>query len=265
MTGSTKHCSVKVRSTKSRSRSRFTWGKQTSPWGSFDSSCRQRDTRRRPSGKAPVRGFANGNSRGANKNWLNPGFAQTDDHPVVCVSWNDAVEFCNWLSKKEGKTYRLPTEAEWEYSCRAGSKGRWSFGDDEGELLDYARFCSNSQGHAWPVAGLKAECVGPLRHARQCLGVVSGRVTMPNYYKTSPPKDPPGPGAGDERVLRGGSWCFLPGALSLGVPCQEHSRRPLRRRRLSCRASRLASCRRPEREWAEDRSSGVRRPRAPCW
>jgi serine/threonine protein kinase len=74
----------------------------------------------------------------ANKNWLNPGFPQTDDHPVVCVSWNDAVEFCNWLSKQEGKNYRLSTEAEWEYSCRAG---------------------------CW----IEGECVGSLRHPRQCL------------------------------------------------------------------------------------------------
>jgi formylglycine-generating enzyme len=53
--------------------------------------------------------------------WRNAGFEQTDEHPVVNVSWNDAVAFCQWLSKKEGKTYRLPTEAEWEYACRAGT------------------------------------------------------------------------------------------------------------------------------------------------
>ena len=50
--------------------------------------------------------------------WTKPGFEQTDEHPVVCVSWNDAVAFCKWLSGKEGKPYRLPTEAEWEYACR---------------------------------------------------------------------------------------------------------------------------------------------------
>ena len=53
-------------------------------------------------------------------NWREPGFPQEDIHPVVNVSWNDAVAFCAWLSRKEEKAYRLPTEAEWEYACRAG-------------------------------------------------------------------------------------------------------------------------------------------------
>lgn len=62
--------------------------------------------------------------------WQSPGFEQTDAHPVVCVSWNDAVAFCDWLSKKESRTYRLPTEVEWEYACRAGTETIYSFGDD---------------------------------------------------------------------------------------------------------------------------------------
>jgi formylglycine-generating enzyme required for sulfatase activity len=58
---------------------------------------------------------------------------------VVFVTWQNAVDFCNWLCEKERKTYRLPTEAEWENSCRAGQAGtRYGFGDDEAQLANYA-------------------------------------------------------------------------------------------------------------------------------
>jgi formylglycine-generating enzyme required for sulfatase activity len=62
------------------------------------------------------------------------GFDQGHDHPVVMVSWNDAQAFCQWLSKKEGQTYRLPTEAEWEYACRAGTNTRYAFGNESTQL-----------------------------------------------------------------------------------------------------------------------------------
>ena len=65
-----------------------------------------------------------------NANWYNPGFSQSDDHPVVCVSWDDARAYVSWLSRKTGQKYKLLTEAEWEYVARAGTTTPYHFGSD---------------------------------------------------------------------------------------------------------------------------------------
>ncbi len=96
---------------------------------------------------------------GAEYNWRAPDFSsksdQKDDEPVVRVSWNDAVKFCAWLSQKEKKSYELPTEAQWEYACRAGTTTAYSFGDDLQMLGDYAWFQGNSGRHTHPVGSKK--------------------------------------------------------------------------------------------------------------
>ena len=88
---------------------------------------------------------------------------EADNHPVVNVSWNDAVAFCQWLSETEGKEYRLPTEAEWEYACRAGTTTRYSFGYDAGQLGEYVWHSGNSGGriiHVFTcVAAFRDRCL----------------------------------------------------------------------------------------------------------
>jgi formylglycine-generating enzyme required for sulfatase activity len=82
-------------------------------------------------------------------------FKNNPQNPVECVSWNYAKAFCQKLSRITGKTYRLPTEAEWEYACRAGTTTRYYFGDDANQLGDYAWYYGNSGGKTHPVGQKK--------------------------------------------------------------------------------------------------------------
>jgi len=125
------------------------------------------------------------------------------DRPVASVSWKEAQEFCLELSRKEGATYRLPTEAEWEYACRASAAAVT-------DLAAVAWYSENSDGTAHPVA-LKAPNAWGLF---DMLGNVA-EWTMDVYapYPRDDAKDPTGPPAGPTRVVRGGSWRSFPPAL----------------------------------------------------
>ena len=130
------------------------------------------------------------------------------NHPVEQVSWGDAVKFCKKLSdlpeeKKAGRVYRLPTEAEWEYACRAGSKSAYSFGESSKSLGDYAWFYENSNGQTHPVGEKKANAWG--------LYDMQGNVWewCSDWYGQYPKgavSDPVGPREGSFRVIRGGSY-----------------------------------------------------------
>jgi len=135
------------------------------------------------------------------------------NYAATYVSWDDAVAYCKKLSEKEGKTYRLSTEAEWEYACRAGSETRWSFGDDEKVLGDYAWYNENADDIGEEYAhqvGLKKPNAFGLYDMHGNVFEWCHDYYEEDYYQQSPEKDPQGPesAADGYRVLRGGSWCL---------------------------------------------------------
>jgi formylglycine-generating enzyme required for sulfatase activity len=143
--------------------------------------------------------------QGREFNWRNPGFAQTDNHPVVEVGWQDAVMFCAWAGRQAGRKMRLPTEAEWEYACRAGTQTAYHFGDDPRELSEYSWYSANSKEGTHPVGTKKPNAWG--------LYDMHGNVSQwcqdwheTTYYAQSPKRDPQGPNDGALRSVRGGAW-----------------------------------------------------------
>jgi formylglycine-generating enzyme required for sulfatase activity len=152
--------------------------------------------------------------------WRNPGFEQEDDHPVVCVNWNDAQAYVAWLRERSGgKAYRLLSEAEWEYCCRAGTKSAYSAGD--GITIEQANFGGNSEATT-PV----------LRFPPNPLGLrdMHGNVwewcedNWHTDYEGNPPSDGsvwPG-GDSSYRVLRGGSWVDNPRFLRSANRGRDH-------------------------------------------
>jgi formylglycine-generating enzyme len=155
--------------------------------------------------------------------WKNPGFYQSNDHPVVNITWNDANAMAEWLSRKEGRHYRLPTEAEWEYACRAGTNARYYSGNEPESLTRIANTFDAASELFWPrwkTFALKgndgAAFTAPVG---QYLPNAFGLYDMlgnawewvsdwygETYYAESPGVDPKGPSSGNQRVRRGGSW-----------------------------------------------------------
>ena len=156
----------------------------------------------------------------AGLSWRNLGFTQRDNYPVVCVSWNDAVAYTAWLSRETGQSYRLPTEAEWEYAARAGTTTARYWGEDPDQACRYANVADQTQElniGSWPR---KHECndgywypapVGRFRANDWRLNDMLGNVwewTCSAYDKDYSGaekecnfKDTSGP-----RSFRGGSW-----------------------------------------------------------
>ncbi len=160
-------------------------------------------------------------SRQPSATWKNPGFSQDDSHPVVCVSWDDAISFNKWLTSK-GRTYRLPTEAEWEYAARAGTSSRNFWGNSVDEACKYANVTDRAASKAQFVRLSAHNCddgfvftapVGSYRPNPFGLYDMMGNVWQwtgdwygESYYSVSPRNNPQGPLSGTRRVSRGGSW-----------------------------------------------------------
>ncbi len=158
-------------------------------------------------------------------NWMHPGFAQTDDDPVVCVSWDDAKAYVEWLSSATRKPYRLPSEAEWEYAARARTTTARYWGDDRSVACRYANVadktlttwgafendpehffqCTDGYAHTAPVGRFVANGFG----LRDMLGNASEWVEdcwNESYDGASSEQEARRDGDCDRRILRGGGW-----------------------------------------------------------
>jgi serine/threonine-protein kinase len=141
--------------------------------------------------------------------WRTPDFSQTDEHPVVAVTWNDAQAFCDWLTIKEGARYRLPTEAEWEFVCRAGTETIWPTEKASSGVGDAAWDIENSGKATHPVAGKTPNAFGVFDMQGNAWEWCADYYDA-GFYRQSSVDDPVNMTAGGAYVLRGGSFFDMP-------------------------------------------------------
>ena len=158
-------------------------------------------------------------------NWRKPYFSQEDNQPVVCVSWNDAVVYVEWLSEQTGQQYSLPTEAQWEYAARAGTETDYWWGNEIGK--NRANF--DGSGSKW--SDKQTSPVGSFDPNPFGLYDTVGNVWewCKDYwgdYSAKAQTDPTGPTSGGSRVVRGGSWY---GGARYARAAFRYSREPGRR------------------------------------
>jgi formylglycine-generating enzyme required for sulfatase activity len=145
---------------------------------------------------------------------LTMGYGKT--HPAMGTTWHNATIFCEWLSRKTGRKYRLPTEAEWEYACRAGKADVFCCGDDPGRLAEFAWYKSNSDGETHEVGKKKPNAWGLYDmpgNVREWGRDFYSPEAYKNYVDESPTVDPHGPTSGKVHVARGGDYRSPTGEL----------------------------------------------------
>lgn len=159
-------------------------------------------------------------------NWRNPGFDQTDNHPVVCVSWNDAQAYIAWLNKETASNFSLPSEAKWEYAARAGNSTNYHFGDEKAELCKYANLydevaqainkygwrhakCNDGEAKTAKVGQYKASPYG-LHDMHGNVWEWAGDCWKSGYVDAPSNGDIYKRDECQHRVARGGSWYNIP-------------------------------------------------------
>ena len=149
--------------------------------------------------------YAKGLTRNVSPHWTwrNPGYKQTDQHPVVQVTWQDAAAFCDWLSTFTGSSVALPTEAQWEFACRAGSDKRMFFGDPSALLQEY--IVRASPYGAKPVGTKNPNPFGLFDVYSNVWEWCSDYYST-DYYANSTDTDPTGPTHGQTHTIRGCSY-----------------------------------------------------------
>ncbi|NMJ42304.1 formylglycine-generating enzyme family protein [Roseomonas sp. JC162] len=178
----------------------------------------------------------------AGLNWRDPGFSQADNHPVVCVSWEDANAYAEWLSRRTGHVYRLPSEAEWEYAARAGTTGARFWGDANSQACQFANVadltlasalnldrrpqfsfrCNDGFVYTAPVGSFRPNPFGLYdmlgnvwQWTMDCLNPDLSGQSSDGATRTT--------GDCATRMMRGGSWSHLPWYVRAGNRARGHA------------------------------------------